>query len=155
MGVSFSMFLCLYWDFYFLLFLCLVVLFPWVYGFFIPNFFNVYTWTSPIWILIDFDMFLWNSYSLNNCLSSGTYYFCLWVQRVPFCFLEKKYITNFFLFIILFVKCTVTYTIEKSCQILIIHSRYIYVYVCFICSLWFMQNVWFEFQGPLSSFHCI
>lgn len=57
------------------------------------------------------------------------------VFRESFLFFRKKNITNFFLFIILFVKCT--YTVEKSCQILILQSMYMYVYICFICSLRF------------------
>lgn len=78
------------WEFYFLLFLCLVVLFPWVYVFYTYFFFNVYTWSSPIKILLILKYFcgiliLWSLSFIRDML------FMSLCSESPFCiFLEKK-----------------------------------------------------------------
>lgn len=90
------------WEFYFLLFLCLVVLFPWVYVFYTYFFFNVYTWSSPIKILLILKYFcgiliLWSLSFIRDML------FMSLCSESPFCiFFRKKNITTFFIFIIPF-----------------------------------------------------
>lgn len=111
----------------FLLFLCLVVLFPWVYVFYTYFFFNVYTWSSPIKILIDFEIFLWNSYSLIFVFHQGHVIYVSVFRESFLYFFRKKNITTFSFLLYHFVKCT--YIIEKSCQILILQS--IYIICCF------------------------
>lgn len=90
------------WEFYFLLFLCLVVLFPWVYVFYTYFFFNVYTWSSPIKIVIDFEIFLWNSYSLIFVFHQGHVIYVSVFRESFLYFFRKKNITTFFIFIIPF-----------------------------------------------------
>lgn len=100
-GVSCSIFLC-FMGVLFLLFLCLVVLFPWVYVFYTYFFFNVYTWSSPIKILIDFEIFLWNSYSLIFVFHQGHVIYVSVFRESFLYFFRKKNITTFFIFIIPF-----------------------------------------------------
>lgn len=100
-GVSCSIFLC-FMGVLFLLFLCLVVLFPWVYVFYTYFFFSVYTWSSPIKILIDFEIFLWNSYSLIFVFHQGHVIYVSVFRESFLYFFRKKNITTFFIFIIPF-----------------------------------------------------
>lgn len=65
-------------------------------------FFNVYTWSSPIKILIDFEIFLWNSYSLIFVFHQGHVIYVSVFRESFLYFFRKKNITTFFIFIIPF-----------------------------------------------------